>query len=135
MQKCVWILCGCLWSLACGGCGGPERPKYPVSHVLGTVTLDNQPLEKGRVQFAPVAPTPGITVSGEVIGGKFDLVDVPIGKHKVIFNASKETGKMISDRAEPYPEVVNLIPVEYRDGLDATVSGSETKPTFELKSK
>ena len=117
------------------GCGSSDRPKYPVAKVVGTVALDGQPLEKGRVQFSPVLPTPGVTVSGDVVGGKFELTDVPTGKHKVVFNASKETGKMISDRSEPYPEVINLIPATYRDGLDATVAGTESKQSFELKSK
>ncbi len=132
MRTCSWIVTCCL---VVAGCGSPERPKYPVSHVVGTVTLDGQPLEKGRCQFNPVAPTPGVAVSGDVINGKFEIADVPIGKHKVVFQASKETGKMITDYSQPYPEVVNLIPESYRDGIDSTVSDAETKPTFELKIK
>ena len=122
-------------SLLICGCGGVERPKFAVAKVIGTVTLDGQSIEKGRVQFVPVPPTPGGPVGGDVTAGKFDIADVPVGKHKVVFNASQETGKMITDRSEPYPEVVDLIPVKYRDGVEATVNGSESKQAFELTTK
>ncbi len=123
-------------SLLLCGCGSSEpSKKYPVAKVVGTVRLDGQPLEKGRVQFVPAQSTHGEPVSGDVTAGKFEIADVPIGPHRLLFVATKETGKMISDRSEPYPEVVNLIPDNYRDGIEANVSGSESKHDFELRSK
>ena len=130
----AWI-CVSLLSLLLSSCGDTERPKFPVAKVVGTLSLDGQPIQKGRVQFVPVSPTPGAPVAGDVTSGKFEIADVPVGKHKVVFNATKETGKMITDRSEPYPEVVDLIPNQYRDGVDATVAGSESQQTFELTSK
>ncbi len=118
------------------GCGRSEpSQKYAVAKVVGMVRLDGQPLERGRVQFVPTLSTPGEPIAGDVAAGKFEIAGVPVGQHKVLFVATKETGKMISDRSEPYPEVVNLIPDKYRDGLDANVSGSDSKHDFDLQSK
>ena len=134
MKSLIMVIGLAAFSLLLGGCGGAERPKFPVAKVVGTVRFDGQPLEKGRVQFVPGNSTPGSPVAADVFAGQFEISDVPIGKHKVIFVATKETGKMIADRSEPYPEVVNVIPEKYRDGLDADVSGSESKHDFDLKS-
>lgn len=136
-MKLIVAVCGLsTLSLLLGGCGSAEaRKKYPVAKVLGTVRLDGQPIEKGRVQFVPAKATPGEPISGDVAAGKFEIAGVPVGQHKVLFVASKETGKMISDRSEPYPEVINLIPNKYLDGLDANVTGSESKHDFDLQSK
>ncbi len=135
MRSVVAVFGIALLSLTFCGCGGSKRPSFAVARVVGTVSLDGQPLENGRVQFVPGASTPGSPVAGDVAAGKFELADVPIGQHKVIFVATKATGRMISDRSEPYPELINLIPAKYQDGIDASVSGSESKHGFELQSK
>jgi len=55
------------------GCGeGDELPREAVS---GTVTLDGKPLEKGTIQFAPVAGGQGAAVEGGgmIESGKYSI--------------------------------------------------------------
>ena len=48
--------------------------------------------------------------------------------------AVKETGRTDSKSTSvPVPEVVNLIPESYRDGLEITVAGDNPTQNFELK--
>lgn len=135
MKPIVATFSATILSLVLCGCSGSERPKSSVAKVIGTVSLDGQPLEKGRAQFVPTQSTRGEPVAGDIATGRFEISDVPIGKHRVLIVATKETGRMIADRSEPYPEVVSLIPEKYADGLNANVAGLVSKHDFDLQSK
>ena len=57
---------------AASGCSGSgdELPREPVS---GTVTLDNQPLASGMIQFTPVDDKMGVGGGAPIGGGKFTI--------------------------------------------------------------
>jgi len=59
------------------GCGGDETARFKLVPVIGTVTLNNKPMEGAEVSFAPdtenAAPTPGSDITG------------PEGNYKVFF--------------------------------------------------
>ena len=120
-----------LLSLLVVGCSG--GPKYEGTNVTGNVTLGGQPLEKGTIQFAPIGT--GAVVSADILNGKYKAERVALGKSKVVFNATKETGKMITEYSTPYPEVISIIPQKYRDGLDTEITKETKNLDFSLESQ
>ncbi len=58
---CIVPLCGC-------GDGCPQRVE-----VMGTVTIDGQPLERGAILFAPLDGTHGPKAAAEIVDGRFHL--------------------------------------------------------------
>ena len=123
-----------LWSQLSAIFGtGESRPAYPTARVVGMVKLDGKPIEKGKVQFAPQKPTLGDVVAAEIKNGHFNAPFVPIGKHRVLFIAVEETGRMNTDYSTPQPEFKNIIPEKYRDdGWDVSIQGNESNRIFEL---
>jgi hypothetical protein len=116
----------------CGRTGG--GPSYPSARLEGAVTIDRQPVEKGTVQFVPPAGSPAKVVEADIKDGRYVATGVPIGKVRVLFTAVKETGRTdTKSTSQPVPEVVNLIPESYRDGLEITVAGDNPNQNFELK--
>jgi hypothetical protein len=130
--------------LAAGCSGGDDLPREPVS---GTVTLDNQPLADGVIQFTPAekaatgpSAVPG---GGEIKGGKFSIPRdrglVP-GKYNVAINSAEK-----SERTKPQqvgggkvdlPK--ELIPAEYNSATKLTAEvkrGGSNDFTFTLESK
>ena len=82
---------------------------------------------------------PGKDVKGQVaqaaiVDGKFAAKNVPVGNLRVMFNITRPTGKMITEYSTPYPEVENLVPEKYRDGVDLVVTGDDNV-SFDLTSQ
>jgi hypothetical protein len=119
------------------GCGkGVPPPAYPSARLAGAVTVDGQPIAKGVLQFLPPEGSPAAVIQAEIIDGRYTAIAVPVGKVRVLFSAVKETGRVDSkSSSQPIPEVVNLIPERYRDGMDIQVTGDNDGQNFELKSK
>lgn len=59
------------------GCGADQQAR-----VSGTVTLNNEPLKKGLISFAPKDPG-GSTAGGDIIDGKYEAVALKPGKYVV----------------------------------------------------
>jgi hypothetical protein len=120
------------------GCGAvsASRPSYPAANLQGAVTLDGQPIAKGTLQFLPPDGSSAPVVQAEIKDGRYSVTAVPLGKVRVMIYAVRETGRMDSkSTSEPIPEVVNLVPERYRDGIEINVKGDNTGQNFELKSK
>ena len=106
------------------GCGGSGRG--PVS---GTVTLDDQPLEHGVINFRPVEGFSAPGSGGVVTGGSFEIPaakGLQPGKYKVTISAFKKTGRMIQDFPNG-PKRPERLPVEINESgrLEATVDAVE----------
>lgn len=118
------------------GCGSGKS--NDVVTVTGRVTVDEQPLEKGLIQFLPIDGKNGST-AGEIRQGEYAL-DVPIGNKRVEVTSPKVIGQK---KAYDTPEspVMDLleeqIPLEYNGQslLKASVSREQKKFDFTLKSK
>ena len=70
-----------------------------------------------------------------VANGRYVAEAVPRGKLRVLVTASKETGKIIKEYSTPRPEVINLIPDKYRNGIPIEVNGDNPNQDFALKSR
>jgi hypothetical protein len=84
-----WLAIGA--AVAIPGCGpGNPLDRQPIS---GEVTLDGQPLDRGRIKFRPLGSDRGIG-SGDVIrDGQYaipTLKGLPPGKYRVEINAPQE---------------------------------------------
>ena len=108
------------------------------STVKGTVTLDEQPLANGLINFVAVdasAPTAEATITA----GQFEAV-VPPGEKRVEIRAPKVTGnrKMYDTPDSPTVDVVaELLPRRYNvdSTLTMTVGDGEQEKSFELTGK
>lgn len=133
MVKC----CNALVLLCCipilVGCGSGMT-------IGGYVRVDGKPIEKGTISFTPVESGAGVAVAAQIEGGKYVARNIPLGRTLVQFHAQQETGKMVSsvdsDAAEGslHPEVINLIPANYRKGIEITLVASEDVHNFDLSS-
>ncbi len=126
------------------GCSeGDELPREAVS---GTVTLDGTPLEKGSIQFSPVAGNPGASIEGGglITAGKFSIPKNPglvPGNYQVAIYAGGSKG---GAKGEKRPETggpapsKEAIPAKYnaRTELKEEVKkGGPNDFKFELTSK
>ena len=126
------ILCGCLILAGCSSDG------VETATVSGEVTLDNQPLAAGNIQFRPLsgdAPTAG----AEIKDGKFEA-QVPVTKMRVEITANKVVGQRKAYDAPNSPvadEVVELIPPRYNANSELTLDVKEGTQTvrYDLQSK
>jgi hypothetical protein len=115
-----------------GGCGHATNPQATAS-LAGTVTLDRQPLESGRIQFLPRQA--GQPDGAEIEAGHYSAAQVPLGPVRVVFTAVKETGRMIQEGGHTFPDRVNLIPTSYQAGIEIQVTGNKDDQDFALVSK
>ena len=95
------LLSACVILLPLAGCGGSDR--LPTAKVSGTVTLDGNPLPKGRISFVPQDGS-GRPASGQIAGdgsfvlGTYEESDgAVLGRHKVSLVAREERGALPPD--------------------------------------
>jgi hypothetical protein len=110
----------------------------PARTVTGEVTLDNQPLAEGNIQFRPIAGD-ATTAGAPIKDGKF-TAELPLAKMRVEITASKVVGQRKAYDAPNSPvvdEVVELIPRRYNSQSELTLDVQSTTETarFDLKSK
>lgn len=112
-------------------------PPQPTSKLAGKVTLDGENLATGEILFMPQSAGQARPEPAQIVDGKYEAEHVPQGKVKVMFTATKETGKIIEIPAstESYPEVISIIPPQYAAGIDLDVTGDDLNKNFELTSQ
>lgn len=128
----------CLWLVVFGVLGCGSGKSNDIVTVTGLVTLDEQPLEKGLIQFLPTDGN-GTSAACEIRQGAYS-VDMLIGTKRVEVTSPKIIGQK---KAYDTPEspVMDLleeqIPLEYngQSKLNANVSREQKKFDFALKSK
>jgi hypothetical protein len=107
--------------------------------VSGTVTVDDQPLERGKIDFQP-ADDKGPTAATTITGGKYECPVVP-GKKKIRISGGKVTGKHAFTPGNPASPMVedikSLVPSCYNTEttLSCEVSYGTSEYDFKLKSK
>jgi hypothetical protein len=126
------LLLGCFGLVGCSGGGSTGT-------VNGTVTLDQEPLKEGMVQFIPVDGK-SQTASAQIKDGKF-TASVPLHTMKVSFSAPKVLGKpkkMYDTPDSPVVEQVGeLIPEKFnvKSTFQITVKAGVQEEKYELTSK
>ena len=130
----AWVAVALL-ALAAIGCG-EAGPNYPHAALSGAITLDDAPVETGRINFIPGSGVAGSPVAADVLDGRYEATEVPLGQLTVTFSLTKATGKMIveGDR-EPYPEIISIVPPHYAQGLPLQVTGDNPAQDFHLTTK
>jgi len=121
-------------NLVQSGCGPPTSP-YPSARVAGEVTLDGQPIESGNISFIPQGRGQSRPAAADFQDGTYKVNDTPLGEVRVFITATKETGKMIPGSGEPVPEVINVIPPQYRQGIEIEIEGDNDALDFHLTSQ
>jgi hypothetical protein len=117
-----------LCSFSAAGCGGGGEPGPALYTVKGTVTFDNDPIEKGRIQFRQAEGT-GRAYSAEITNGNYEL-QTEAGKMSVEVTASRIVPGKFSEPASPDEEPEPLgemyIPAKYNTETTLEV---EVKPS------
>ena len=118
------ILAGC-------GVGGPKT-----AHLSGTVSLGGQAVPadaQASISFKATTIDQGRSANAQIINGKYDLPNTPIGKVKVFFSIQQPTGKMAREGVgAPYAEYRSLTPAKYETGMDLEITGDNDKQDFNL---
>jgi hypothetical protein len=81
--------------LPLAGCGSKE---LPAKLLHGTVTCGGQKAPSGQVVFMPIEGTPGPNTAAMIVDGQYRVNSrggVPLGKHRVVVDARKKTGKQV----------------------------------------
>ena len=119
-----------LFRLSCGlsvcwvvlaGCGDSPRQR-----IEGTVTLDGRPLEKGAINFTPLAGTQGPTAGAEIVDGKFSIPaegGTFAGVFRVEITASRPSGKKVPDQwtGQPVDAYEQFLPARYNSQSELEV--------------
>ncbi len=131
--------------VALTGCGGGKPPEQAKAKVKGTITLDNKPLQTGKIVFDAANGQPPADM--DILDGKFEG-NAPVGKCKVQITSfkqmtmkeklEKEGKKPMDGPGYDQPMEVNLLPDRYNVKSEITREVFADKPndfTFDLKSK
>jgi hypothetical protein len=123
------------------GCGRPYTgpARYPLA---GQVSYDGEPIDAGTISFLPLDGTDLRVSGGEIVDGAYAVAaerGANEGKYRVEIRWSRKTGKKYFDRdlQMEFDARKEGLPPKYHEQseLTATVSASETKFDFHLKSK
>ena len=101
------------------GCG-EKAFEYPSTKLEGTITIKGVPVENGTLQVISKEKD-GLIAQGQIADGKILVPASPLGEVTILVQATKATGKMIKEYTTEYPEVVNLVPESFRQGVPFTV--------------
>lgn len=120
MKNTYWFIliltCSMIISSGCG----ESAPVFPSAKLEGTITIKGEPVQKGNLQVISKDKV-GLIAQGPITDGKFMIPDAPLGEVTIIVRATKATGKMIKEYSSEYPEVINIVPNSYQQGVPFTV--------------
>jgi hypothetical protein len=112
------------------------KSTYPTARLEGSVTVDDQPIPEGNLQFVRQDGGQAVVTAAAIVDGRYVAESVPRGRLRVLLSATKATGKMIKEYNTPRPEVINLIPAKYRmTGIPIEVTGDNANLNFALRSR
>jgi hypothetical protein len=99
------------------GCG---RSGPPRAEVVGTVYLNDQPVESGAIQFIPVEGTKGSSTGAVIARGKYQIPlshGPMVGKNRVELHGNRKSGRKIqSATSKPgtlAEEIIEAFPADY----------------------
>jgi len=121
----TWACIGLVTAAALAGCGGTDSSRLPTAKVIGTVTVQGQPVTSGTITFFPVSggkhALGSLGADGSFTLSTYEAQDgAVLGAHKVVI----QVPKMGPDGA----------PVPGADRIPPSYAASETTPlTVEVK--
>jgi hypothetical protein len=110
----------------CGGAGGPT------TSLEGAVTLDGAAIQQGQLSLVPMDRGQAPAASVEFSDGRYTIPNAPLGKVRAYITATRETGKMIPGDGRDVPEIVNIVPGQYRSGIEIEVKAGDSQRNFDL---
>lgn len=113
------------------GCGDSGPPMYPV---FGTVTLDGEPIPKGRIVFRD--PEGKIaSAGGTIVEGEFSFPSQPGARHVEITAMRKVPGKFQAPNpgGKKFPVLEQYIPRRYNEASELTKEVIEGENEFDFK--
>ena len=66
--------------------------------------------------------------------GIYNAPHVPVGKVRVRIISTRETGNMIPGSGQLEPEIVDVVPPKYRQGVEIDITGDRDDLDFHLTS-
>lgn len=112
----ITLLCSTLILMGCA----EKEAVISTAKLEGTITINGFAVEKGTLQVISKDKV-GLIAQGQITDGKFIIPDAPLGEVTILVRATKLTGKMIKEYSSEYPEVINIVPNSYRQGVPYTV--------------
>jgi hypothetical protein len=120
-----------LGAICLPGCS-KAKPAVPSARLEGAVLYRGQPVERGGVSFGPQQPGSGGSIWAPLVGGRYIAPAVPRGKVLVQINAVLEEGQTVSQFGKAEPNLVNIVPPQYRAGVIIDVEGDKLDLDFDL---
>jgi hypothetical protein len=129
LMRSLWLVIAVLVLVA--GCGKSEPT---TTSLVGQITVDGKLILDGRINFVPLDANRGRGATAAIARGRYMAPDVPLGRVRVYFNATKATGRTVIVSDLPMPEVISLIPEKYRVGMEIEVKRGQDRQDFNLDS-
>lgn len=136
------ILCLVFLCLVLTGCNTRNYTGDQRYSLSGTVTVDGQPMDVGRISFLPKSGDSQRVSGGPILDGKYSVTEEMgpnAGPHRVEIRWDKKTGGKYKDRdsGEIYDRRKEGLPSRYHaeSELTAEVSETQTEFDFDLKSQ
>lgn len=134
-----------LFSLIAGGvpigCGNAGAAR---SALIGSVTLDGEPVTEGSIRFTPTAGTKGPLTGGNIRDGQYEIPqgEGPFpGNYRVEITALRKTGNKVPNLAGELveDEKISVLPQGKYDGpsssLEVEIETGQNVHDFELTSE
>jgi hypothetical protein len=128
------LACWAIVGLIALGCGqsGPAR-----AHLQGTVTLAGQPIPADATASIIFEPTKkaeqGQPGSAQIVNGKYECPDAPVGPVLVLFSIMQPTGpEYTTDRGLTTRATKDLTPAKYASGTPLEVTDDNATQDFDL---
>jgi hypothetical protein len=110
-----------------------------MAQLAGMVTINGKSLPadaEGTITFMSTALNQAPPTQVRLSGGSYKADAVPIGRVLVLFNVTRLTGRMVTEkdapRGTPFPEREILVPVKCREGISLQVTGDNLRQDFDL---
>jgi hypothetical protein len=115
--------------------GCPDGRKPGTAHLQGQITINGQPPPAdamGSISFRATGPGQAASTSAQIVDGKYDCDDVPLGDVVVFVQLVQQTGKMVNEGGRSYPELRNLVSPKFDNGINLKITDDNSNQDFEL---
>ncbi len=126
---CVLLL---LCALFLAGCGDARRQS-----VVGTITVNGEPVEDGHIEFRPQPGTSGPTAGSPIHDGNYRITSNQgpfAGTFRVEIRAMRASGRMVDDVAtgERVPASEQFLPPEFNQNSQLTVEVTSDRNRYDF---
>lgn len=137
LGNCVFIVALVSIATVVTGCD-TGRGGRPTAHLSGAITIDGQTPEEsalGTINFRAASADQAAGTSAEIVNGKYDAPNVPMGNVTAFIQLVQPTGRTISEGDRQYPELRSLISSKYDVGIKLEVTGDNHNQDLDLTSQ